>query len=192
VRGVKTKCVLLAAAMTAGISVGAPAASAAVFTEPVHPPLRAEPVPKGTNAVCLIVNAGNLSPGVSLTPRSSTAEDHGTIACSGSFYGHRVTGPGIFEIKGIVTGTCLAAHASARFWATIPTDNGPIRLGGPFEQDTVGEVTVFSAYPPGARLTGFEVSQPLPGKDLVPGTCVVTPITSALGERIVFATDERD
>lgn len=190
-RGVTTKCILLAAAMTAGISVGAPATSAAVFTQPVHPPLRAESGPQGTNAVCLIVNAGNLSPGVSLMSRSSTANDQGTISCSGTFYGHRVTAPGVFEINGIVTGTCLIARASATFSAIIPTDVGSIRIAGPFEQETVAEVTVFKAYPPGARLTGFEVSQPLPGKDLVPGTCV-TPIMSALGERVAFASDRQD
>lgn len=187
----KTKCVLLAAVMMAGISVGAPAASAAVFIEPVHSPLRAEPVHGETNALCSIVSAAVFSPGVSLASRTSTVDATGTIACTGTFYGHRVTAPGTVGIKGTLTGTCLVSHLTAWFSATIPTDAGPMRLAGPLEQDNAFLAAVFVAYLSGARLTGFEVGQPLAGKDLVPGTCV-TPVMNALGERIAFATDQKD
>lgn len=191
VRGVKTKCVLLTAAMTTGISVGAPAASATAVTAPAHSPIRAEPVHEGTNAVCLIVNAATLSPGPRLTPSSSTVKGAGTISCSGTFYGHRVTGPGIFGVKVTLTGTCLMSHARGSFWATIPTDAGSLRLSGPMEASIALVEEVVSAYPRRARLTGVGLGQPLPGNNLVPGLCV-PPTTNALTQQFVVVTDRWD
>ena len=114
------------------------------------------------------------------------------MACSGTFYGHRVTGPGKFnETKAIVTGTCAMAHASGWFSAVIPTAAGSLRISGPFKETLAGVGTVFVVSLPGARLTTVTVAQPLPGKNLAPGTCV-TPITNAAFERIGLATDQRD
>lgn len=193
--GSKTRCVLLAAVMiTAGMGIDAPAASAAVFAAPIHrPPVETGTGPghERTNAVCLMVGTGAGTPGLSLASHSGSAEDTGTITCSGTFYGHRVTGPGTFEHHGTITGTCLISHASERFRIAIPTDSGSMRFAGPYEQNSVGAVTEFVVYLPGARLTGISLAQPLPGENLVPGTCV-TPVRNALAERIAFANDQRD
>jgi hypothetical protein len=180
VRGAKTSCVLLAAVMATGLGLAAPAEAA----EPGH---------GRTNARCSLVGTVTASPGASLTSRSSNVEGSGTIACAGTFYGHRVTGPGTYkEKKAVFTGTCVMAHASAWFSAVIATVKGSLRVSGPFKENFVGVGNVFVVYlPRGARLTGVSAGQPLPGKHLAPGTCV-TPVTNAAFERIAFATDRRN
>ena len=175
--------------MTTGMGVAAPTASATVLAEPIHIPLRTEPGHGGTNAVCLVVGVANVSPGLSLTPSAGTADTGGEtwkISCTGTFNGHRVTGPGALGFKGTYAGTCLAAHLSARISDTVPTDAGPMHFTGPLEESTIGLTGQFVAYQPGARLTGFGIFEP--GR----GDCVTKPVTKSVAQSTLFATDQRD
>ena len=188
-KNIRARYTLLAVAMTIGISLDAPAASATALAQPIYLPFQVETVQGGTNAVCAIVSTVSASPGFSLTPTSGIVDSGGkvgSITCTGTFDGHHVTGPGTFGITGSYKGTCLTAHLSATFSDTIPTDAGPMHFSGPIEQDTIGLAGQIVAYQPGARLSGFEVFAP------THGDCITTPVTKSVGQLTLLATNQKN
>lgn len=179
----------LAIVMTSAmLSVGALPASAAVLAEPIHPSRLA--VPEGrTNMTCLATADVTLSPGVELTSSSGTIDsggETGSITCTGTFKGHRVTGPGSFGTKATYTATCVAGQVSGRYSITIPTDAGPMRFTPTFTTTPVGAVAPIEGSQPGIRLTGLEVFV------FTQGDCVTAPVTEAMIRDLLIATDQND
>src|ERR1700722_6486218 len=87
-------------------------------------------------ADCLITVSIHLTPGVTLVPRSgieSSEGERGTISCTGSLDGHRITGPGTFGWQGNFTQiTCLfdGRPLAATYSLTVPTDAGIMHFSG--------------------------------------------------------------
>jgi hypothetical protein len=89
----------------------------------------------------------------------------------GTFYGHRVTGPGSFGDEGIYTGTCVLVHTSGRYLFTVPADAGPMHFVATYAANSIGLVARTDGSLPGARLTRVDIFVP------TRGDCVTTPAT---------------
>jgi hypothetical protein len=146
------------------------------------PMLLARPVyaQGATAADCLITVSVHLSPAVSLSPTSgteTTGGETGSIACSGAFDGHRVTGNGTFGYEGIFTGiTCLSdtTPLSGTYSLTVPTDAGPLHFSGHITDARIAAVDRFDLSQTGAHFTGTAAVVP------IVGTCFVIPTTDIL------------
>jgi hypothetical protein len=134
----------------------------------------------GTAADCSITVRVRFSPGVSLTPTSgveATGGETGLISCSGTFDGHRVTGPGSFGYEGMFTRiTCLSDRAplSGTYSMTIPTDAGSLHFTGAIADARIAAIDHFTLTQPGGRFGGIAVIVP------TMGDCFVTPLTEIL------------
>jgi hypothetical protein len=134
----------------------------------------------GSAADCLISVPVHLSPAVSMVPTSGTETsggETGSIACTGTFDGQRVTGPGPFGYEGTFTGiTCLfdSAPLSGRYSFTVPTDAGSLHFIGTITDARIAVIDRFDLSQSGAHLTGSAAVVP------INGTCLITPTTDIL------------
>jgi len=132
-----------------------------------------------TSAGCTIVFTTHFAPGFTLSPTSGiegTGGETGSINCTGTLDGHRVTGPGTFGYDGTFTAiTCLfdGRPLSGRYAITVPTEAGPVRFSGTVTDSRIGLIDRVSASAPGAQFTGVAVIVP------TQGTCVLSPLTEA-------------
>jgi hypothetical protein len=130
-----------------------------------------------TAADCSISVPEHFSPGVTLSPGSGTETsggETGSIACSGAFDGHRVTGTGTFGYEGVFTGiNCLfdSAPLSGTYSFTVPTDAGPQHFTGTITDARIFVLDRFELSQSGAHFTGTAAIVP------TTGTCLVTPVT---------------
>ena len=133
-----------------------------------------------TSADCLISVSVHFSPAVSLSPSSgteTTGGETGSIACSGAFEGHRVTGSGTFGYEGVFTGiTCVSdtTPLSGTYSFTVPTDAGPLHFSGHITDARIATIDQFDLTQPGAHFTATAAIVPLIG------TCVVVPASDIL------------
>jgi hypothetical protein len=101
----------------------------------------------------------------------------GSIACTGTFDGQRVTGSGTFGYEGTFTGiTCLfdSAPLSGRYSFTVPTDAGSLHFTGTITDARIAVLDRFELSQSGAHLTGTAAVVP------INGTCLITPTTDIL------------
>ena len=135
-------------------------------------------------AACRFRAEFDMAPGLSLTATSgafTSGGETGTIVCSGSVDGRRVTGPGTFGAEGSY-GTadgdsCVSGgEGSAVQSFTVATRDGalPVRNGITFAYQPVpgpGSVALASGQFEGERFSGtFDVT-------LIEGDCVTRPVT---------------
>lgn len=151
----------------------------------MEPSAAQTPATWGDNdAVCTLSFTEYFSPGVTLTPTSGTQTsggEVGSITCSGKLQGHNITGPGTFGNEGFLhESTCLLDHSTGRYFATLPTDAGTVRIEGTYSLLRTGLTLTVEADQPGAHGTGSALV--IPSR----GDCVTTPVTEAL----VFMTLE--
>jgi len=131
----------------------------------------------GTSAVCSLRIPANLTPGFSRTSSTGTygtGGETGTITCSGTVDGHRVTGPGSFGFKGTYTGECFGNVGSGTYFFTVPTDVGQMHFTGTYTETRIGLTGPVEASQPGARFSGPLVVAP------TKGDCVTAPVTEVL------------
>lgn len=134
---------------------------------------------RGNNdALCTLTFTEYFSPGFTLTPTSgiqNSGREVGSITCGGKLQGHNITGPGTFGNEGLLhESTCLLDHSTGRYFATLPTDGGPIRIEGTYSLLRTGLTLTFEAEQPEAHGTGSALVIP------TKGDCVTTPVTEAL------------
>jgi hypothetical protein len=139
----------------------------------------------GSTAVCHGTWEVTFSPGLSTAANSNIAMtthgETGTINCTGSVRGHRVTGPGTIGKEGVLRtpGACTGVHGSGTMSMTIPTDGGAQKLSFPINVDGV---------PGFVAHTSDALLGPLSGvvRPIV-GNCVTEPLTrfAVLGEGVV-------
>jgi hypothetical protein len=97
----------------------------------------------------------------------------GSISCTGQFDGHAVTGPGSFGFQENYVANCLVDESKGTYFATVPTDAGPVHLEGPFTVARLGLTYTVEATRPGERFTGSGLVVP------TKGDCLLNPITEA-------------
>lgn len=132
-----------------------------------------------TSLVCTMAFPAHFAPGFTLTPKSGTdrsAGEVGTLACSGTQDGHRVTGAGTFGFEGVYTSDCLFDHGSGTYFYTLPTDAGPVHATGTYAYDRIGVTLFVAASQSGSGAHGSATLLVVPTK----GDCVFTPFTEAL------------
>jgi hypothetical protein len=148
---------------------------ASIFIEPAA---AQTPAPGDNDAVCTFRFTEYFSPGVTLTPTSGTQNsggEVGSMTCSGKLQGHNITGPGTFGNEGFLhESTCVLDHSTGRYFATLPTDAGPIRFEGTYSLLRTGLTLKVDTEQAGARGTGSAAVIP------TRGDCVMTPVTEAL------------
>lgn len=115
-----------------------------------------------------------------MVPTSGTETsggETGSIACTGTFGGQRVTGSGTFGYEGTFTGiTCLfdSAPLSGRYSFTVPTDAASLHFTGTITDARIAIIDRFELSQSGAHLTGTAAVVP------INGTCLITPTTDIL------------
>ena len=135
----------------------------------------------GTSAICSLSFPAHFSPGVTTTAGSgsfASGGETGTINCVGTIDGHAVTGPGSFGFEGTFTGTsCLSHQTSGTSSLTLPTDAGPVHVGGGgFRSSGLGlNGTVEATHnnPAPVHFSGAYLMVPQQG------TCATAPMTDA-------------
>lgn len=98
----------------------------------------------------------------------------GSITCHGQFDGHTVTGPGSFGFQETYTANCLVDQSGGTYFATVPTDDGPVHLEGPFTASRLGLILSGEASRPGERFSGSGTVIP------TNGDCLLHSITEAM------------
>jgi hypothetical protein len=127
-----------------------------------------------TPALCSMRIPASLSPGFSLTSSTGTygtSGETGTIICSGTVDGHRVTGPGSFGFRGTYTGDCFGNVGSGTYSFTVPTEAGPMHFAGTYSETRTGFTGPVRASQRGARFSGAFVVVP------IKGDCASEPVT---------------
>ena len=131
-----------------------------------------------TVATCSSQFALTISPGFSLTPSSGTLTSHGetgTVVCTGTIDGGRVTGPGTIGLdESYARGDCLSHVGTGTATITVPTTAGPKHLAGAATSRRTGLALSAEVSFPGARFSGIGLAAPLQG------SCLLTPMTRAL------------
>jgi len=131
-----------------------------------------------TSAACTGQLTLTIAPGFSVTPSSGTLTSHGqtgTITCTGSIDGQRVTGPGTVGLdETYARGDCLAHVGTGTVTATIPTTGGAKHLVGAATSRRTGLALSAEVRFPGARFSGVGLAGPLQG------SCLLTPMRQAL------------
>jgi len=145
----------------------------------IEPAAAQTPEPGGDNeAVCRLSFTEYFSPGITLTPTSGTQNsggEVGSITCSGKLQGRNIARPGTFGNEGFLhESTCLVDHSTGRYFATLPTDAGPIRIEGTYSLVRTGLTLKVDTEQAGARGTGSALVIP------TRGDCVTSPVTEAL------------
>jgi hypothetical protein len=132
----------------------------------------------GTSASCTLTFVERFSPGFTLTPSSGdqdSAVETGTVMCSGTVNGHKLTGPGTFWNRGRYSNsTCLIDRATGSYFLTLQTDAGPVVLDGTFVVERLATVLKVTTEAPGVSGEGSALVVP------TKGDCVLTPVTEAL------------
>lgn len=154
-----------------------------VLAASLLPTLLAWPARAGgaTNVTCTFELVTHFSPGFTLTETSGTdqsAGESGFIDCTGTIKGNRVTGRGSAGNAGVYTATCFVDRGSGRYFFTVPTNGGPLRVEGTYTYERVGLVLVGNLVQPDAR--GHMTLVVVPTK----GDCLTTPITEALAKGV--------
>jgi hypothetical protein len=146
----------------------------------------------GTQADCTLSFPAYISGGLTLAPQSATytsSGETGSISCTGTIEGQRITGPGSFGFQGTLTeASCLSHKGSGHSSFTIPTESGPLHVsGGHFSDDGVGIFgTVDATHAGGVQFVGTYVLFP------VKGNCVTEPVTEGRVEmRGTLRNEER-
>lgn len=149
---------------------------ASLFMEPAA--AQAPASGEDNDAVCKLRLTEYFSPGVTLTPTSGTQNsggEVGSITCTGKLQGHNITGEGTFGNEGFLhESTCLVDHSTGMYFATLPTDAGPIRIEGTYSLLRTGLTLTNELEQPGAHGTGSALVIP------TRGDCVMSPVTEAL------------
>lgn len=152
-------------------------AIAAALVIAAVPAVGAQAAP-ATDAACTSVFTAHVSPGFGVRPGAGTGTSRGqtgTLVCTGSVDGHRITGPGTMGFEETYrNAACLADESSGRFSATLPTTSGPVQLGGDLQAHRLGLVEFVEIAFPHATFGGFGPILP------TNGDCVIRRITEAL------------
>jgi hypothetical protein len=138
-----------------------------------------------TSATCWAAGSFQLSPGLGMADGPGTYSsggETGSVSCSGTVLGHRVTGSGSFGVEGAYVGTCLADHGPGVLRLTVPTDAGPIRLSGNYMESSIGPIGHIEGTVSGALLAGTFFFGPMRGD------CVTAPVTEAFLYAVVSLT----
>lgn len=143
----------------------------------------------GGQANCSFGVPLHASPGLGITASSGTFNsggEVGTMSCTGTIAGYRVTGPGTFGFDGTIEGSCLGHRGSGISGFTIATEAGMLHIsGGGFTVEGVGVLGKAQAVPTTMQIDDQE---PVPASIsfmgsylLVPvkGNCVTEPVTQA-------------
>lgn len=130
-----------------------------------------------TSANCTFLFTERFSPGFTLAASSGnqdSAAESGTVHCSGTVNGQRLTGPGTFWNSGRYTdSTCLIDSAAGRYFLTAQTDTGTVQMDGSFAVERLGTLLKVTTESPTLRGEGSALVIPTKGE------CVFTPITEA-------------
>lgn len=131
-----------------------------------------------TSAVCSSRFTVTIAPGFRVTPGSGTITSHGetgTIRCTGTIAGHRVTGPGTVGLdESYTAGGCLSHVGTGTATITVPTTAGPKHLVGAATSRRTTLLLRGEVRFPGARFSGIGLAIPLRG------SCLLTPMRQAL------------
>lgn len=137
-----------------------------------------------THLDCGSVLDVTLTPGLSLIPSQgsfTTGGERGTLDCEGVYRGRKVTGPGTLGIEGRYGesspggDSCLLEAGSGRYFFTLPTEGGPVKEQGTFQQrmfNRQGDVEASSADRQNNWMGEFVF---IPTR----GNCVSGPVTQA-------------
>jgi hypothetical protein len=115
-------------------------------------------------------------PGLTMTHTSGTQSTHGDVgsmSCTGRLAGANITGPGTIGVEGRYNASCLFDHTTGRYFATLPTDQGPLHIEGEYEVFRTGTTFEVRTTQPRARGSGWGLVVPLKGD------CVANPLTDA-------------
>jgi hypothetical protein len=119
-----------------------------------------------------------IAPGFRATPGSGTITSHGeagTIRCTGTIAGQRVTGPGTVGLdETYANGSCLSHVGTGTATITVPTTAGPKRLVGAATSRRTALLVRAEVRFPGAQFSGIGLAIPLRG------SCLLTPMRQAL------------
>jgi membrane protein implicated in regulation of membrane protease activity len=131
-----------------------------------------------TFATCTSQFTVTITPGFSLTPSAGTITSHGetgTVVCTGTIDGQRVTGPGTIGIdETYARGDCLSHVGVGTATITVPTTAGPKHLAGAATSRRTGVALSAEVEFPGAQFSGIGLAAPLQGR------CLLTPMRQAL------------
>ena len=143
----------------------------------------------GGQASCSFSFPLHASPGLGITASSGTFNsggEVGTMSCTGTIAGYRVTGPGTFGFDGTIEGSCLGHRGSGIDEFTIATEAGMLHIsGGGFTVEGVGVLGKAEAVHTTIQIDDQEpvpASISFPGSYLlapVKGHCVTEPVTQA-------------
>jgi hypothetical protein len=143
----------------------------------IEPAAAQTPEAGGDNdAICTLEFTEYFSPGITLTRESgnqNSGGEVGSIACKGKLQGRTITGPGTIGNEGVRDADCILDRSAGRYFATLPTEEGPMRVEGTYSLERTGLNFNIETDQSGAHGTGFGVV--IPSK----GDCVVTPLTEA-------------
>lgn len=131
----------------------------------------------GTDAICTTAVTLYLTPGFSARPGASAVTskgEQGTLLCTGTANGQRITGPGTLGVEEITQASCLTDHSSGHVSASFPTVAGSIHIVGAFIGHRLGFVEFVEIDFPQAHFSGAGPVVP------TSGDCVIAPITQAL------------
>jgi hypothetical protein len=131
----------------------------------------------GTDAICTAAITLYLTPGFSARPGASAVTskgEQGTLLCTGTAIGQRITGPGTLGVEEITQASCLSDHSSGHVSASFPTVAGPIHIVGGLTGHRLGFVEFVDIDFPQAHFSGAGPVVP------TSGDCVIAPITQAL------------
>jgi hypothetical protein len=139
----------------------------------------AQPAAPATDAVCVNALTLTLSPGFSPRPASGTSTtggETGTLVCTGTVGGRRISGPGTVGVQETyATGAaCLSDSSHGEVTITLPAIGGPVHIAGALTGYRLGLVEVVDIAFPQARFHGTGPVLPLSGD------CLLAPITRAL------------
>ena len=144
----------------------------------------------GTQADCTLSFPAYISGGLTLAPQSATytsSGETGSISCTGTINGQRITGPGSFAFEGTLTETsCLSHKGSGHSSFTIPTESGPLHVsGGHFRDAGIGIFgNVDATHAGGVQFVGTYMLFP------VKGNCITEPVTEGRVEMRGALRDE--
>ena len=144
----------------------------------------------GGQASCSFSFPLHATPGLGVTAGSGTFNsggEVGTMSCTGTIAGYRVTGPGTFGFDGTIEGSCLGHRGSGMSGFTIATEAGMLHISGApgFTVEGIGVLGKAQAVhatmqiddqepvPAGISFTGSYLLVP------VKGNCVTEPVTQA-------------
>lgn len=110
-----------------------------------------------TDAVCTSVFTAHIAPGFSASASAGVVTSRGetgTLTCTGTAYGHRITGPGRFSVEETYTtgAACLTDCSGGQVAWTIQTADGPIHTVGALTARRLGLVEFVEVAFPQARL----------------------------------------